>query len=892
MNPPTVGTAVTTTFLFSDIEGSTRLLQQLGDKYSALLDAHRALISAAVAAAGGRVFGTEGDAIFASFPTAAGAITGAADAQRALAAYDWPPDARIRVRMGLHSGEAMETNGDYVGLAVHQVARIMSAGHGGQVLVSEATRRLAPQLPPGTELRDLGERRLKDLAAPERLYQLVIEGLDERFPALRTLDTRSNNLPVQVTSFIGRTELAEARKAFADTRLLTLTGPGGTGKTRLALQLAAEMSDDFDDGVFFVALDFITDPALVAPAIAGAVGLEVTGPIAPIDAVIEFLGAKKILLVLDNFEQIVDAASDVARLVREAPNVKVLVTTRIFLRVYGEREFPVPPLGLPSADAAPLSAAEAERYEAVQLFVDRARAVQPAFALTNETAPIVVDICVRLDGLPLAIELAAARTRALPLAAIHARLDQHLSLLTGGSRDLPGRQQTLRGAIDWSFDLLDQPDRRLFERFSIHSGGAFLTQADAVCGPSAELGEDVLDGLSSLSEKSLVRPDLAAADDPRFAMLVTIRDYAHERLASSDEFDSLARRHAGVYLDFAEGLAPSLLGPDARAASDRFELDHDNIRAALDWAVAHNEAETALRLVVATWRFWQRRGHLDEARRRVEVVMALPGVADQADELQARAFGAAGGVTYWQADTHATYLYYGRALEAAERSGDKRLIAEALYNRGFASVDADTPGDAIYGQGTESWQRSLALYEELDDPQGVADSAWGLALAQSAAGTPQEAIRYAEQALVGYRRLGDAFRIGWGVFQLATLHFGEGRVDEAEVYLRESLKTFAEANDRAGILLNLAGYVLLANRRGQKIRELRLAGAARTLRASTGAGLLDVPTSAIRFVMPTEPPTDPDELRVWETGSRMSAEEAADYAVTNQDADKTELSTG
>ena len=760
----------TSTFLFTDIEGSTRLIQAIGDRYLSLLERHRELLGGAIEAGGGRIFGSEGDALFSAFPTAGSALAAAAAAQRALSAEAWPDGTELRVRMGIHSGEAVLTGGDYVGLALHQVARITSAGHGGQVLISEATRRLLPSVPAGLELRDLGERRLKDLASPERLYQLVGEGLPDGFPPLRTLDTRANNLPVQLTSFVGREEFLAAQAALSGTRLLTMTGPGGTGKTRLALQLAAEASDDFPDGVFFVGLDSVGEPELVPSAISTALGLTTSGATEPLDAVIEFLSGKRLLLVLDNFEQVVDAAADVARLLREAPDIKIIVTTRIPLRVSGEQEFPVPPLGLPPQSTAILSAEEATRHEAVRLFVERAMAVQPSFVITDENAPLIVDIVRRLDGLPLAIELAAARTRVLPVSAIRARLDQHLALLTGGARDLPARQQTLRGAIDWSYDLLEEPDQRLFARFSVHAGGAFLTQADSVCGPSSELGEDVLDGLSSLTDKSLVNPQLGVDTDPRFVMLATIRDYAHERLAAGTDYEELARRHAHVYLDLVESLSDGLTGPDGGKLNDRLELDHENLRMALDWGLKANDVDYCLRFLIAIWRFWQVRGHLVEARRRIERIMELPGMADQAPDLMARAFEAAGGITYWQGDVRAAHRFYSAALEAAQLSGDAQLIARATYNFGFAPLDQARATDALYAAGEQSFEDSLGLFTALGDEKGIADASWALAIANAAAGKDRSvAIRHAEEALTRYRRIGDPFGTGWAAYMIGSL---------------------------------------------------------------------------------------------------------------------------
>ena len=463
-------------------------------------------------------------------------------------------------------------------------------------------------------------------------------------------------------------------------------------------------------------------------------------------------------------------------------------------------------------------------------------------------------------------------------------------MLTGGARDLPGRQQTLRGAIDWSYDLLEPPDRCLFERFAIHSGGAYLTQAEAICGPASELGEDVLEGLSSLADKSLVRPDLAAAEDPRFAMLVTIRDYAHERLEGSPEFEDLGRRHAQVYLALCETLSSELTGPAARSVSDRLERDHDNIRAALEWAISRGEAELALRFVAAVWRFWQRRGHIAEARTRIESVLAMPSLVGQPDELLARAYGAAGGVTYWQADTHATYRFYDLALAAAERSGDKRLIARALYDHGFAGEDLGEVSNALYSAGLDYWERSIALYRELDDASGIANSSWGLAQAYAGQGDREKGAAYAQESIGEYRRLGDPFGLGWALFLLAGIKQPLVTTEDVEPLVRESLAIFLAANDLSGILFNLAAFANFAEKRGQRQRALRIGGAAETLRAATGAALFDSPAEMFDFGLPTRPQDDPDAMREWQIGARMSADEVAHYALEDTDSDKTELS--
>ncbi|HEY4606404.1 MAG TPA: adenylate/guanylate cyclase domain-containing protein, partial [Acidimicrobiia bacterium] len=630
----------TVTFLFTDIEGSTRLVQSLGDAWVPVLETHHRLLEGAIAGNGGRVVKTEGDSFFAVFPAAADALRAALGAQHALMANQWPSDGVVRSRMGLHTGVGVLGASDYVGLDVHRAARIADAAHGGQIVLSEPTAVLVERdLPPTVTLRDLGKHRLKDLSEPEMILQVVAEGLQTEFPLLRTLDAIPNNLPKQLTSFVGRErELALAIQLLETSRLVTFTGPGGTGKTRLSLQVAAEVADTFPDGVFFVELAPVTDVDVVPSSILEALGTQAsTRDESPAVRLMGQLATKSVLLVLDNFEQLVDAAPLVAEMLRASPQTKVLVTSRAPLRISGEQEMPVPPLDISGlgASADPRVLMEAE---AVRLFAERAMSVRPDFALTPENISAVAELVRRLDGLPLAIELVASRLRLFPVDQILARLDARM--LSGGSVDLPERQRTIRGAIAWSHDLLTKPGRCLFARFSVFSGGARLEEVEAVCGPPEELGDDLLDCLSGLVDQSLIRR-VDADGQPRFRMLHVIREYAAERLVEAGEDEELRTRHATAYTHFVESAAPELLRKDRKHWLDLLEHDHDNIRSALDWSIASGEVDLALRLGAGTWRFWQARGHLHEARRRLDEVLALEG-----GELKnrAKAMEALGGI--------------------------------------------------------------------------------------------------------------------------------------------------------------------------------------------------------------------------------------------------------
>jgi len=895
--PP--GTPETLAFLFSDIEGSTRLEEAVGTAaYGAIRERHRELLRAAFEANGGNEQGTEGDSFFVVFPAASDAIAAAIAGQQAVLGETWPAGAAVRVRMGIHAGEAAMAGGSLVGLAINRAARIASVANGGQVLVSEAVRALTgTSLPDGGGLRDLGAHRLRDLREPEHLYQVSAPGLPEAFPPLATLDARPNNLPSQLTSFVGRVaELTAAGGLLAMNRLVTLTGPGGTGKTRLSLQVAAQSVDDFPDGVFFVPLETVRDAGLVASRIAGEIGIRDSGGKSGHEVLVEWLADKRVLFVLDNFEQVVEGGPVVADLLRAAPGLKVLATSRAPLRVSGEQEYPVPGLPTPpdpgsqggyeralsagdSLDPATLST-----YEAVRLFIARASAVKPGFSVTNENAPAVAAICARLHGMPLAIELAAARIRLLSPDAILGRLERRLSLLSAGARDLPERQQTLRGAIAWSYDLLDEPHQKLLDRLSVFAGGFELEAAEAVAGPSDELGIDVLDGVADLLDQSLLRS--LDRDPPRFQMLDTIDEFAAEMLDARPDVAAVRARHSGWYLALAEAAAPKLAGAEQRELLEQLEHEHDNVRVVLDRAAAAGDADTAIRLAFAMWRFWQKRGHLNEARRRLEAFAAASWSHDSA-VLRARLMEALGGVLWWQADIAAMESAYAEALRLWRSIGDKAEIANALYNYAFAfSVTEDPRADPRTadpdGIGIRSLDEALALYRELGDRRGEANVRWGLGNREYFGLINEAGTANFRQALEIFREVGDVTMEAWSLHMLGSGLGRLGRTDEARPILRHALRHFYDASDAAGIALLFDDLASQAVTDGDLPRAARLRGAARRLTAATGAELADfVDAQFEQGIRPNVAEAlSPDELeRYGKEGARMTLDEAVAYAL-------------
>jgi predicted ATPase/class 3 adenylate cyclase len=842
----------TVTFLFTDIEGSTRLLADVGDAaYGAILDTERALITAAAEAEGGTLFGSEGDAHFVAFASAPAAIRAAASAQRALARHPWAARP-VRVRMGIHTGAAQLIGDDYVGLEVHRAARVAAAGHGGQVLVSEASKALVVDAPAELGLRELGVFRLKDLARPERLFQLEADDLETTFPPLRTLDVTPNNLPPQLTSFIGRPEVETAAGLLGRSRLLTLTGPGGTGKTRLSLTLAGDCAERFPDGAWFVPLAPVTDPDLVASAIAASIGVLAPGQ-RPIDGVRNHLRERTALLVLDNFEQVVAGAPVVAELLRDAPRLTVIASSRAPLRIAGEQEFPVPPLSLPAAGAA--SAAEVMASEAVRLFVERAVTVRPDFALNDDNAGDVAEIVRRLDGLPLAIELAAARIRILSPSAMARRLDDRLSLLTAGGRDLPERQRTLRGAIDWSHDLLEPDDRRLFARLGIFAGGGPIEVAVAVCqlpGDPAPL--DVEGGLERMTEQSLVRINDDAHGDIRFEMLETIREYALTRLEATGETATLRDRHADAFLDFLAAAAAD--GPgraDQGRRLDRLEDEHDNLRAAFEHLVAQGDTAKAADLGYRAWRFWHMRGHLIEGRARLDTVLAMPAWTEAPSLPRLRALEAAGGLAYWAGDTPAASGFYAEAVEVARALGDEAELANALYNRFFAHRSTSGIDDwiATLAEDRSLLDEALAIWTRLGDEVGVAKAHWGIAEHSAYAGDDATAEASATLALAIFERAEDHFWIAWAHF---TRGFGRalaGRYRESAADIGAALDEFHESRDVSGVVLTLTAIGTLLLMAGRAEDAYEVGGAARHAVAETGLHLASLwPTGRVPMVDP------------------------------------------
>jgi predicted ATPase/class 3 adenylate cyclase len=775
----------TVTFLFTDIEGSTQRWERDRSAMEAAVARHLALLDQAIGSHNGVHFKTVGDAVQAAFSTAPDAVAAALAAQRALLSEDWGTPEPLRVRMALHAGEAIpDERGDYLAAPLNRLARLLAIGHGGQILISQAVQQLVRAgLPADATLKDLGKHRLRDLLDPEHVFQLLHPGLPADFPPLVSLGAHPNNLPLQPTPFLGRED--EVREVVdllrrPEIRLLTLTGPGGSGKTRLGLQVAADCLDDFTDGVFFVALAPLTNPELVPSAIAASLGVREEEGRPLTDRLREYLAAKNLLLVLDNVEHLTEATPLVADLLSAAPELKVLATSRVPLHLRAEHEYPVPTLDLPPRKPPP-TLQQLTQYDAVRLFIARAQAVKPGFTVDNETAPAIAEICWRLEGLPLAIELAAARIRMLPPQALLARLEKRLPLLTGGARDAPQRQRTLRDAIAWSYDLLEPEEQTLFRRLAIFAGGCTFEAVEAVATLDGQL--DVFSRLEGLVEHSLLRQAERPGGESRFLMLETVREFGLEHLEESGEADSVSSQHADFFTTWVETAEPELRGPRQVELLGQMDVEQDNLRTAMAWTLRH-APEMALRLATAQHWYWFLRGHVREGRTWLERALAA---SSSADERRIMALNWASFLAWNQSDLGVARARAEEALALASTYGDERARGWALLNLGAVTRQAGNREQA-----TELSGQARDVFREQGERWGGALAAYGIGMGARATGRINDARRLFEQALVEVEATGDR---GFGCFVRAVLGgtaFAQGDLDEARA-LTEAAQADAEA---------------------------------------------------------------------------------------------------
>jgi len=857
--------SVVKTLLFTDIEGSTRLWAQEPVRMQPALALHDAILRDGVESNHGAIVKTTGDGIFATFDDPLDGLSATLSIQRMLADPAATSGIPLRIRCALHVGVVERRDADYFGTAVNQTARIMGAAHGGQVLVSQsAADLLADRLPAGLALRDLGSIRLRDLATPARVFQLLHSDLRQDFPALRSLEATPNNLPQQMTSFVGRErELAQARALLGGARLVTIVGPGGIGKTRLSLQIAADVLDAHPDGVWFIELASIVDPGLVPKAIAQVLGLQEDASTPVVQALCAHVASRRLLLVLDNCEHLVEPCANlVTALLRTAPDVRVLASSREALNVSGEQTYPLPPLALPDPGS---SAVDAARSDAGQLFIERARLRQPTFALSERNVKVVAQICARLDGIPLALELAAARVGVLTVETIAERLHDRFRLLTGGSRTALPRQQTLRALIDWSYDLLGAAEKTLFARLSVFAGGWSLPAAEAVCTDDDLAPEDVLDLLTGLANKSLVVPD---GNGARYRMLETIRDYARDRLQERGESVAVRVRHCNYFVKFAEDAEPHLEGgADQPAWLERLDVEHDDLRAALGWSLEEPEgAEGDLRLTGALYRFWAHRGHAQEglqwceaaltraagrpctlarlkalhasgtlawrlgditgARTLLEQALAMSReLGDRSRE--GRVLNNLGGVAIHQADEAAAQAFMEQAVVIHRATGNSALEARVLNNVAALAISRGR-----FAESEAPLERALALSRELHNAMEEATARSHLGYLAMRRGEFARAQVLHEQALATARAFGVREFELEEMRQLGETILAQGDVTAARMHFRDALVASRDIGNQHEIALCLEALTMLMVEAKEHEIAARLCGAADTLRTA------------------------------------------------------------
>jgi predicted ATPase/class 3 adenylate cyclase len=866
----------TTTFLFTDIEGSTDLLRRLGEsQYARVLSEHRRLLRGICHREGGREIGSQGDGLFMAFARARDAVAAAVAAQLALLEHSWPEGAGPRVRMAIHTGEPAMAAGEFVGLDLHRAARICDAGHGGQILVSATAGSLIEgRLAAQVTLRNLGSHRLRDLQQPEQLFQVVHPDLPQEFPALRSLETSPNNLPRQLTSFVGRErELGNVKRLLSATSILMLTGTGGCGKTRLALAAAADLIKTYADGVWFVELAALGEPGLVVNTVASALGVR-TAPAATLEnALTSYLRPRTLLLVLDNCEHLSGACADLVKtLTSSCPRLRILATSREPLGVPGETVWQVPSLSLPASEE-PLSVKDLMQYEAPRLFVERAAAVRPGFAPTPQDAGPIAAICRHLDGIPLAIELAAARMQVLSVNQIAARLNERFRLLTGGGRTAVQRQRTLRGALDWSYDLLSEKERALMRRLAVFAGTWTLEAAEAVCSGDGVERSEILDLLAQLVSKSLVLMNTQDGQ-ARYRMLETVRAYGRERLDEANEGARTRAGHLQWYLRLTEQAESELSGADQVMWLSRLEAEYDNFRAALEWSkLDGSSGEPGVRLAQRLWQLWLVRGDYGEGRMWLETMLSRYRVPDS---LRAKALRDAGFAAWRQGDSDGSIRLCTEALGLFRDLGDQAGVGGAIYL--LACV-------ALYRGELERAKalhlESLALRRKVGDKRRIAMSLNSLGEVARVEGDYAGARAAYEESLDLARAAEDGRAIINALSNLGFVSLHEGDHVSAAKFFEEGLGSASQLGYKLAIATQIAGLGGVAASRAEYVRAARLFGAAETLLSSLGASLATPDRAQYdRCVEATRAALDETSLaKALAEGRAMTAHEATEYGL-------------
>lgn len=868
----------TVTFLFTDIEGSTELLQRLGDtRYARVLADHYALLRDVFGRHGGQQISTQGDGLLVVFSRAGDGVSAAVAGQRAVLAHSWPEGMSLRVRMGLHTGEPLIMAGDYVGLDVHRAARICAAGHGNQILVSMTTGGLVEgSLPPDIGLRNLGLHVLRDLRQPEKIFQAVHPDLPGEFPTLRSLDVIPNNLPRQLTSFIGRErEIAEVKRLMASTCMLMLTGSGGAGKTRLALQVAADLIETYADGVWLVELAGLSKPELVPNTVASVLNLREM-PGRPLQTtLLDHIGRRELLLVLDNCEHLVGACAELATiLLRSCPGLRILATSREPLGISGETVWRVPSLALPTASQAP-TAEELMQCEATRLFIERATAVQPGFNLSPQNAGVVAAVCRRLDGIPLAIELAAARLRALSVEQIGDRLDERFRLLIGGGRTALPRQQTLRGALDWSYDLLPSQERVLLRRLSVFAGGWTLEAAEAACAGEGLETREILDLLTQLVFKSLVLMD-AQEERVRYRLLETVRQYGRDRLDESGETAAALKRHLDWCLQLAERAEPELIGANQTVWLDRLEVEHDNLRAALEWSgVDESCGDAGLRLAGALWWFWHVHGYFSEGLVWLESMLSRS--RDASASARAKALAGAGFLAHRHGDYDGSSRLCTESLALYRELGDVTAMGRPLHILGAI---AEVQGD--YARARSLFMESLVMGRQAGDKRRMAIALNAVGEVARCQDNYEAARASYEESLALSRHVGDKRHAAIVLANLGHVALHQGDHNAAAMLFKEALTQAQQLAYRLGIAEYLAGLGGVAAATGRHRRAARLLGAADALLSLLSAVL--EPPDRLEYVQSLAAARaglndDAAFESAWAEGTAMEVSRAVDYAL-------------